>query len=556
MRTHLTLILLLLVACPVASAAPRPTVRERVQETLAKTLELQAKAVAGDPKVVKSLILVAVEDGGFAPLKDREWGAVFPTLEQLKAYGLIRPAAMLYAPLEYRRVHVEGYDNLPLPAPLQFDKQDAAGLREMLKDPDPALRSLAIEALAALEQVEDIPRIAELMSDAAPGAPTLEPNQQSNAMYVHGSRAESASDPVYDRGWRAKSVGVYASRAVYYLTGWPRFYLSYPTRKEDFRSWWATHSNASSCLWYWQQRISHELRRVDAQYQGLHWTGNDATRAECGKKRQVVVDRLRAELRQQSPELEAKVLLLAGWEENPNGCTIPSSEIRLRLKPERLLELLEGKNRWPDVDWEWLEARLIQRIALHTKILRRTDVPRLKAVYEKNKNMDLLICISRLLPPAKASDLDNVDTRDGVLREGIRTSTDKNARGRFAAELVGVGLPDNWPLLKEAFFAEIDPYCCALNLREGVIEALGQQPLTKEKRQALVDLVTDERFRVLWTQPNTHMGDDRYREGAIASINAHAGRTLIDYTEEQNLTDPQKSEETLATVLAKARSLL
>ena len=84
-------------------------------------------------------------------------------------------------------------------------------------------------------------------------------------MYVHGSYAKSASDPVYDRGWRTKSVGVYASRAVYYLTGWP---LNYPTRNEGFRSWWATHSDARNCLWYWQQRISHELRRVDAQDQG------------------------------------------------------------------------------------------------------------------------------------------------------------------------------------------------------------------------------------------------------------------------------------------------
>ncbi len=497
---------------------------------------------------------MTVEDGDVAPPKDGEWGAVFPTLEQLKAYGLIRPAAMLYAPLEHRRVtHVEGYDNLPLPAPLQFDKQDAPGLRKMLKDPDPALRSLAVEALAALELVEDIPRIAELMSDAAPGAPTLEPNQQGNAMYVHGSYAKSASDPVYDRGWRTKSVGVYASRAVYYLTGWP---LNYPTRNEGFRSWWATHSDARNCLWYWQQRISHELRRVDAQYQGLLWTTNDVTRAECAKKRQAVVDKLCAGLRRQPPELEAKVLLLAGWDENPNGSTISSAVLRLRLKPERLIELLEGKNRWPDVEWDFLGSRLIQRIALNTKILRRSHVPRLKAIYEKTRNTDLLIGISRLLPPAKAPDLDSVDTRGGVLRQGITTSTDKSARGRLAAELVAVGLPGNWPFLKEAFFAEIDPDCCIANLREGVIEALGQHPLTREKKQALSDLVTDERFRVLWTQYNAKMGDDRYRQSAIRSINAHAGKTLIDHTEEQNLTDPAESEETLAAVLAKARSLL
>lgn len=283
---------------------------------------------------------------------------------------------------------------------------------------------------------------------------------------------------------------------------------------------------------------------------------NHATRADCEKKRRVVIDKLLAELRQQPSELEAKVLLLAGWDENPSGGTISSPVLELRLKPERLIELLEGRNRWPDVEWDWLEARLIQRIALNTKILRRSDVPRLKAVYEKNKNTDLLICISRLLPPAKASDLDNVDTRDGVLRQGIRTSTDKHAQGRLAAELVQVAVSPNWPFLKSAFFTEIDPDCCIPNLRESIIEALGQQPLTKEKTQALVDLVTDERFRVLWTQYNREMGDDRYREGAIRSINAHAGNTVIDHIEEQNLTDPAKSGETLAAVLAKARSLL
>lgn len=544
MRKCSTFIILLSAISSLTIAAPSLTVRERLQAALKRSTELQSKAVAADPQVLKSLALVPRDSRHWQDEPDKTWGAVFPAVNQVKEYAVARPAAMLYVPLRYSRLSYAGDRiRLPIAAPLRFSLSDAPELRRLLADTDPATRSLAVESLAALEQIADIPGIAALIDDPAPGAPSLEFNQQLTAQYVEGARVgDDASSPVIDLSWRTKTVGDYASRAVCFLTGTPHDYMAGgKLGAKAFAAWWATHSDAKQCLWYWQRHISLALRKAEA-------LEGDSEKQRIGK--------LTAELKKQSPEVEAKVQLLAIWDEDPlNGHGISAPILNLRVKPERLLELLEEKNPWPDVDWNTSYSTLMERIALNTRILRRTDVPRLRAVYADNKNVALLIRISRLLPAAKPSDLDNPETRDGTLRAGIKTEKDNWPQGRLAAELVDVGLPENWPFLKSAFFAETSTDCCIPNLREQIIDALGQQPLTGAKKTALVDLVTDDRFRILWTQYNSQMGDDRYREGAIRSINAHAGKTLITDQEEQALTAPATSEKTLADVLAKAKSL-
>ena len=138
---------------------------------------------------------------------------------------------------------------------------DAPALRAMLGDSDAGIRALAIEALAVLGRPEDIPKIAALLDDRSKGAPSLEYNYPASAMYIDprttrpGARDDPDS-PLIRRSWRTKTVGQYARRAIRYMTG-------RDLDSREFAAWWKVNRNCRHCLWYWQQRIDHELRAVD-----------------------------------------------------------------------------------------------------------------------------------------------------------------------------------------------------------------------------------------------------------------------------------------------------
>ena len=117
-------------------------------------------------------------------------------------------------------------------------------------------------------------------------------------------------------------------------------------------------------------------------------------------------------------------------------------------------------------------------------------------------------------------------------------------RGNLAAELVRVGLPENWDFLREQFFAE-KGWKDRTDVRQSILYALGDKPLTPAKRAALLDIVFEKRFAPLFTQPSRFMGDDTYRQNAICAINAHAGKELISEQDKYALADPAKSERPL-----------
>ena len=52
-----------------------------------------------------------------------------------------------------------------------------------------------------------------------------------------------------------------------------------------------------------------------------------------------------------------------------------------------------------------------------------------------------------------------------------------------------------------------------------------------------MDLLLDDRFAPLWTRARRRMGDDMYRQYAIWSVNAHAGRELLTDQDKQALHD-------------------
>lgn len=173
---------------------------------------------------------------------------------------------------------------------------------------------------------------------------------------------------------------------------------------------------------------------------------------------------------------------------------------------------------------------------------------------EDQLHAPLTVGLSRLLPSAKGDGLDDPQTRDGVLRTAIQQEKDVFAHGSLAAELVRVGLPANLKFLKEQFFAEKDS-SWSPDMRVSILQELGRAPLTAAKREALADLLLDERFRVLWMESSHYMGDGTHRQYAIPAVNAHLGRQAITYVDEQNLSEPQRAGRALLEVLERVKEL-
>lgn len=281
--------------------------------------------------------------------------------------------------------------------PRSFVEDNAETLRVLLKNNSPDIRALAAEALAVLHNPEDIPFIAELIDDHADAppflglnitplspryAPILSPAERFVLLTNH--------DLVPDRSWRKQKVSDYAKRSLELMTG-TRFKTQF-----EFMRWWANNSGGKDCLWYWQLRVKRERWALDRyNTTSIPWPGETAAqtkeREQAAKQAMFEYNRqkMARELNQRSPELEAKVFLLLprlrdfAPSEDPFWPHAPT----LRLSSERLLELLERKNLWIDVDWdEQTYSRMVERMGLWADTLfTPDDVPRLKAILEKER---------------------------------------------------------------------------------------------------------------------------------------------------------------------------
>ena len=124
-----------------------------------------------------------------------------------------------------------------------------------------------------------------------------------------------------------------------------------------------------------------------------------------------------AELAQLPAEIELKVRLevdeaLLG----PFTCT--------RVGPDRLLELLERKNLREDGNWNVYYNNLVVRVVGRAELFfTRQHLERLRAIMDREYGamewrgqVAFVVGISHLLPVAKTGNLDDPNSRDGLLR--------------------------------------------------------------------------------------------------------------------------------------------
>lgn len=442
---------------------------------------------------------------------------------------------------------------------------EAADLSMLLKDADPALRGIAAEALATLYRPEDEPALAGLLNDTAEAVPILGYNWQLSSRAILDFDDAKEDRLTILRSWHKRTVASYAKAGLELITG--REFAD----EAAFLNWWKSNSNARHCLWFWQQQMQREMDAAE-QVPGVNPSQSDY-RKQVMMAKAAVAKTILAELKQLPPEVEAKVRLLT-TSKNAGGTPITGSETSfwpeppaLRVEASRLVDLLDRKGLWEDVAWDDKHKGyynlLAERLGMWSHVLFLPEhATRLRAALKNEREglwwsgqAGLILGISRLLPAAKADNLDDAATRDGTLREAVLHESDLFVRDYCAKELVRVGLPGNTAFLKRMAFEPAED-AGSPTLSQAILQALAEKPLTEAKLKLLIEIVLDKRFEIYWTRPNKRMGQDMDRVYAAAAINAHAGRILISDELKQSLVKPSRSTEALKKVRASIGKLL
>jgi HEAT repeats len=488
----------------------------------------------------------------------------FPRQSHVAEYERLRPWAWYYK----RWAGRHGAETVPVSWP----KADQAPiLRRLLEDEEPAIRALAIEALATIHEPQDVPRLARFLADEGQAAPYLEhywsmSSWSAISLLGAGLAGDNRVSPEADslelyRAWRRDSVSQYAQRALRLMTG-QRF-----TDQREFHEWWELNGDARNRLWYWEQRLARERGEAEVSVSQARIPPRPDETYEQYRARQAALERaavahvcetIAAELRQLDPEVEAKVLLLithcGGSVGSRHEIPFWSQPPDVRLPRERLLDMLDRK----DLCREETELypRLVNRLGRWApELFEPKDVPRLKAVLEREEKAigkaPLVIGISRLLPPAKLTEMDSPETREGFLREWIQKEEMAYSRGTVVAELARVGVAGSEVFLTDLAFAVPDQRSHR-SVLDDILRGLGEPPLTDAKKAFLVELLLDSRFEEHWRQPDW----GRHAKYAADSLNAHAGETLIDRMLLQSLRDPEQAEEAMEEVQAILRGQL
>ena len=451
---------------------------------------------------------------------------------------------------------------------------DHAELRKLLGDNDADIVVMAAEALATLYEPEDLSELltASLRWNNAGSAPSI-PVLSMHSGFGYGGQSGGAgrldafdevnnNDPLlWPLYWQQVTVSDYYDRAIQQLTN------SNVTQK-NLDAWLQRHGDDRESLWYWEYRFRRDYHRFVRTMELPDSRLSDHDLAEFRKP-------LLAELARLEPLTEAKILLLMDVHRDDRG-TMESVDSRIcgppwhtRLTKNEILRLLQGELRWPELkvlDEDGtsakLNSRLVARLMFDSKhTFSAEDVPQLRQLLDSTKlrlSSDGIaawhVGISQLLPAALPDMLDDPDTRDGYLRKEIDENTSNPVAASLAAELTRVGLPANAAWLLELFFANQH-----IDLQTAILDTLRAHSGKSEHRTLLWSLVTDDRFRPIWTfDSGPRKGKSlEYHPTARAArwaINAHAGKQLVDRPELDRLSDPATSQDEMESLLRKLRT--
>jgi len=437
---------LALVGIPTGNAMQQAA-RARLENAVRGSHELLQKSVPLEQPLFRILTSTFPEDAS-ALARNR-----FPRLSDANAYAKLRPWALPSTREGF------GLNQLVAVSPDWPRTGDAGELRAFLKDNDSEIRSLAIEALSALRLPEDVDRINALVSDRSPGPPALAPVFTYSAAGFHSTQREDDVFPF--RVWSERTVGEYAWSAVRIMTG-HRFDGMDPPGV-TFDDWWKKNNTGRDSLWYWQGRLLSEYRAFPSEGQKPGET-SDEYQARVNAHLAALHQETLKDLMSLSADAQAKIFLgteMPGYPEvSPVG---PVNELfpmglRLTIGRDRILELLDGRNVWTEVqEVPELDMFVLGRLArLAPEILPMQDWPAVRQALEAHApgRRWMPVLYSRLLPAAGPGNTDDPASREGYLRAALAKATEGYAREQIAAEMVRSNLDVQWSALSAGFYSE------------------------------------------------------------------------------------------------------
>ena len=487
---------------PTSTAAARQTVRDRLDRAAAGSRRLFDRAARANRHIANlALSHVIREDepgmrrGRFSPVRD------------VREYWRLRPWETAYRWIGSAPVPMVATEDWPAVS-------DAPALRELLNDENPSVRGLAVEALGALGLPEDIRRIGSLLTDTTIAVPALARTWQRSS--IGGYIRPGDDDALVPLVWSDRTVGAYARAAVLLMTG-RRFD---GTETVSFAEWIDLHDLGEESLWYWQRRLSRERHAVP----GFVYPSPAEEAAYLAELRTRLSDFDRL-----SAEAQTKVFLLTetSGDESWIGPVNPYfPDFTLRIGRERILELLDGRNIWRDcLDNPGVKRSLMWRIArLAPAVLPARDWRHVREVLQTRAptNPRTPVVMSRLLPAAVPGHANDPQTREGFLRATLARSTSDQRLQLVAAEMVRTNLAVQWSFLAARFSADPE---VGRNERLGILDALREQPRSREKLAALVAFLDDPRNGPLLTLPRREATFDLARQSAFWTLVEYAGGT-------------------------------
>ena len=342
---------------------------------------------------------------------------------------------------------------------------DAASLRTLLADKVPGIRALAAEALATLHQPEDVSRLAALLSDRAEATVELQPPFHGQQDFTPVGPGE---DAVTGHTWLNSSVASHAiwglrlmlgeccPQAIYELhsTYSGTIYPLQPSQQTEIDSTMVSPlvtGDPKAHLWYWQEYIHRALHELDDATEDRVHTSNPGFDKLNGSRQSKLIyeERQRAkhewmksffaQMQAWPAERRAMVRLFAydvhlggadmAYYDTP-GWLYFNEPLELGLKKERILELLDGINLWPDERRDrGGESQAVERLAMAwEECFNADDVPRLRLRFSKGDHWwsaraALVVALCHLMPSTGTAS-DDPATAEGFLRHTLKEDHD------------------------------------------------------------------------------------------------------------------------------------
>jgi hypothetical protein len=199
----------------------------------------------------------------------------------------------------------------------------------------------------------------------------------------------------------------------------------------------------------------------------------------------------------------------------------------------------------------------VERLALGwQECFAPSDVPRLKACFADAKDdlwwsarAALVVALANLMPKSGTAS-DDSNSAEGFLRHTLKEDGDVFVRSRAAAELQRLGADTHWPFLMDCCFADRTN---GDQLMLDMLTRLAKTPVGDGPTRRLIQLVSDDRYRPLWFEPERSMGKGtqggRCRRQAAEVLKSRLGREVVTKEDLVALQDKEQGPARLRSIL-------